>query len=429
MKIGIDASRANQEHKTGTEWYAYYLIRWFAKLDKKNEYILYSNEPLRGGLLDLCSEQYSQSTSDDEKIEYDKKGFQIIKSPHGNFKAKVLKWRFTFLWTQLRLSFEMLLNKIDLLFVPSHTLPIIHPKKSIVTLHDIGFEMNAYLYDNQMIVPGKKGYIINKLVQIFSLGKYKASSLDYMRWSTIFGLKKSKRIISVSNFSKKEIVDFYKIKNDKITVIYNGYNKFLYKKNEDLELEKDVLAMYGIEKPYLLYVGRIERKKNIPNLIEAFADLKMENSNVKEKLVLVGDASFGYDETKYIITSFHINNEVVMPGWIKECHLPIIYSAASAFVFPSNYEGFGIPLLQAMACGVPIAASNSSSIPEVVNDSALLFNPNDKISITKNLDRIINDEMLRAELVKKGKARVKLFSWKNTAIETLKVLNEVLSEK
>ena len=153
MIIGIDASRANRCHKTGVEWYAYYLIRWLSKLDEKNEYILYTDQPLRGGLLDLTGEQYKPNDDCCESVKYHKKGYQILKSSHNNFKAKILKWPFRYFWTQGRMSLEMIFNRPDILFVPSHTLPIIHPKRSVVTNHDVGFEKEGELYEGQKIGP------------------------------------------------------------------------------------------------------------------------------------------------------------------------------------------------------------------------------------------------------------------------------------
>lgn len=424
MKIGIDASRANKTHKTGTEWYSYYLIRWLSKFDDKNEYILYTDKPLDKGLLDLSTDQYFADPERDV-IKFNKKGEQIIKSKYNNFRVKILKWPFSFFWTQLRMSIEMIFNRPDILFIPSHTLPLIHPQNSIVTIHDIGFEINTSFYNDEYIVSGKIGRFLSKLVKLVTLGKYRATVIDYLRWSTRYALKKAKKIITVSNFSKKEIFDFYKIKGDKINVVYNGYNKHLYQKNIDKNYEDEVLGQYGIEKPYFFYVGRIEKKKNIPMLIDSFAQLRIKNNDINEKLVLVGDASYGYDEIKYIITSFEMNNEVIMPGWVKECHLPIIYSAATAFIFPSNYEGFGIPLLQAMACEVPIVASNCASIPEVVEDAALLINPCDSTEITEILKKLATDNDLKNELIEKGKQRVKNFSWEITARETLKIINSL----
>lgn len=426
MIIGIDASRANRDHKSGTEWYSYYVIRWLAKLDQKNQYILYSDKSLKSGLLDLTTKQYDDTGAINNDIKFDSQGFQILKSPGSNFKAKVLDWPFTYFWTQIRLSWEMLINKPDVLFIPAHTLPLVHPKKSIVTIHDIAFERERMLYEHSHIGPESRfsRKIVNTLVKIFTLGKYGANILDYHSWSARFALRKAEKIITVSNFSKKEMVDLYKAENNKIGVIYNGYNRGLYKKADDEEKIKEVLEKYDIEKPYVLYVGRLEKKKNTANLVEAFAMMKEENKDIKHKLVLVGDASHGYDEVKYVIREYNINDDIIITGWIPEMDMPYIYSGADAFVFPSLYEGFGIPLLQAMACETPIIASQTTSIPEVAGDAAIFFNPKDTRSIARALKNILTNENLRQDLIARGRERVKSYSWQKCAEETLKILTD-----
>jgi len=422
MKIGIDASRANLDHKSGTEWYSYYLIRWLAKLDSENQYILYTDKPLLGGLLDLTTTQHFDDSNINDEIKFDDDGYQILKSPHNNFRAKVLNWSYRNFWTQGRLSWEMLVKRPDVLFVPAHTMPIIHPQKTIVTIHDIGFERECQLYPNEQMGPenrsGRK--ILNILINIFTLGKYQANTIDYFRWSTEFALKKADKIITISNFTKSELIDVYQADGKKIKVIYNGYNKSLYQKETDNEKIDKVLNKYGIRKPYIFYIGRLEKKKNIPALIEAFALMRENYNDTEHKLVLVGDASSGYDEVKYSISEFELNNDVIMPGWVEEVDIPSFYCGAEAFVFPSNYEGFGIPLLQAMACETPIIASSSSSIPEVVADAALLFNPRYVTSMAEAIGEIISKPELRKDLIEKGKERVKNFDWEKCAKETLK---------
>lgn len=424
MIIGIDASRANKDRKTGTEWYAYSLIRWFAQIDKKNEYILYTDKPLTGGLLDLTDKQYDYNDERFEQITLDGKGFQKIKSPHDNFKAKVLKWPFKYFWTQGRLSFEMLFNKIDILFVPSHALPIIHPPKSIVTIHDVGFDRFENVYENTPIAYDKPllHKVINFFTKILTRGKYNATKLDYLRWSTEYAIKHASKIITVSNFSKKELSEIYNTHKQNIQVIHNGFNNQLYTCGCDQEKIKQIKEKYGIDSDYLLYVGRLERKKNTPAMIEAFAIMKDKCQDIKHKLVIIGEASYGYDEVNYMMNEFGIENDVIILGWINEVDLPCVYEGATAFVFPSVYEGFGIPLLQAMACRVPIIASDSSSIPEVVEDSALLFNPHFVVSMASAMEKIIKDEEVRNDLIKKGERRVASFSWQKTAQETLNAI-------
>jgi glycosyltransferase involved in cell wall biosynthesis len=428
MVIGIDASRANRVHKSGTEWYSYYVIRWLAKLDQNNQYILYTDVPLRGGLVDLTTAQYAENSDIDtiEKLAFDKDGYQILKSPFNNFKAKILKWPFNYLWTQGRLSLEMLIKRPDVLFVPAHALPVIHPSKSIATIHDIGFERDRRLYTQDHIGPDsrKSRRLLNIIVKIITFNHYKANSLDYLKWSTKYAIKKAQKIITVSEFTKNELIQYYNAPPEKIKVIYNGYNKYIFKPIEDCKKIDDVLTNYDISQPYILCVGRIERKKNTPALIEAFGIIKNRNKNIKHKLVLAGDASFGFDETNYMINEYGLGNEVIMPGWVKEEDMPYFYCGAAAFIFPSNYEGFGIPLLQAMACQVPIAASKAASIPEVVGKAALFFDPYNVHSIADAVERILCDDKLRENLIENGAEKIKSFSWQRCAEETLSFITQ-----
>ncbi len=424
MIIGIDVSRANKKHKTGTEWYAYYLIRNFAQIDSTNEYILYTNSPLEGGLLNL-NDDYKNSNKD-EKVIYDQEGYQVLKSPHNNFKAKILRWPFKYFWTLGGLSLEMLLHKPDVLFIPSHVLPIIHPKKSFVTIHDIGFMKDSSLFGRDEIGPDKMNIkcLINIIVRIITFGKYGANSFDYLRWSTNYALKKAYKIITVSNFSKQELLDNCNFNENKLSVVYNGYNSELYKRIENKEVLNSVLKKYGIEQPYFFYIGRLEKKKNIVVLIEAFAILHDKYKDFKYKLVLVGDASYGYDEIKYMIREFDLVDDIIMPGWLEEDVLPFFYSGATAFIFPSKYEGFGIPLLQAMACGTPIAASKTSSIPEVAGEAAVYFNPKYSLSLAECIYKLINNKELSQKITDKGFLRIKNFSWKKCAQETHEIITK-----
>ena len=426
MLIGIDATQANRDHKSGTEWYSYYLIRWLAKIDSKNQYVLYTNKPLKSGLLDLSTEQYFvNNDNQSEKIKFDKDGYQVIKSPYNNFRAKVLNWPWSFFWTLGRLSLEMLFKRPDVLFIPAHGLPFFSPKKTITTIHDIAFERdnNIYAKDYPGLDDRKMKYIVNFFVKIFTLGKYKANSYDYLKWSTRYASRKAKKIITVSDFSKQEIIKTYGMAENKVKVIYNGYNALLYKRREDEKKIERVLEKYGIIKPYFFYVGRLERKKNTPTLINAFAIFKENNDDAKEKLVLAGDASFGFDEAKYIIEEYGLDAEIIIPGWVEEEDLPYIYSGAKTFIFPSKYEGFGIPIIQAMACGVPVVASNIPVLKEIAGEAAIFFDPNDKKNMAKVMTEVANNKELREKLIKNGYKRVKDFSWEKSAEVTLKEIN------
>jgi glycosyltransferase involved in cell wall biosynthesis len=425
MIIGIDASRANRDHKSGTEWYSFYLIKWLAHIDDQNQYILYSDKPLGHDLRDLSLSSENTNNFHDPVI--DDKGYQKIKSPHNNFKAKILNWRFQFFWTQGRLSMEMLFHRPDVLFVPAHTLPLVHPKKSLVTIHDVGFARDICLYRSDKMGPennrGRK--IVDYFVRMFTFGKYGANTVDYLHWSTVFALINSKAIITVSDFTKKEIKNIFGNFDHKIIVVPNGFNSQIYKKIQDKDKINKILNKYGIEAPYFFYVGRLERKKNTPQMIESFALLKEKNKNLKHKLVLVGDASFGFDEVMYTIKEYELDDDVIMPGWVAEDDMPFLYNGADAFIFPSLYEGFGIPLLQAMAVGLPIASSQASSMPEITGEAALLFNPNNIILMAEAMERIITDNELRERISLLGIERAKQFSWEKCAQETLAVIKKL----
>jgi glycosyltransferase involved in cell wall biosynthesis len=318
-------------------------------------------------------------------------------------------------------------KKPDILFVPAHGLPYFHPKKTITTIHDVAFKNAGKLYRvSELGAESKKGKrIINFFVTLFTLGKYNATSLDYLNWSTVFSLRRAKKIITVSKFSKQEILENYNCRPDKIKVIYNGYNSDIYKKISNKEKIEQTLDKYGLVSPYILYVGRLERKKNIPALVEAFGIAKMENKDFSYKLILVGDADYGYDEIKFLIEEYNLNSEVFMPGWVKESDLPYIYNGAGAFVFPSRHEGFGIPVLQALACGVPVAASYITPLREVAGDAALYFDPYDTDSMAGALQKVAMDKNLREKLLVKGYDRVKKFSWRKTAEKTLEEINNL----
>ena len=401
MIIGIDASRANLHHKTGTEWYSFHLIKNLAAIDHKNTYWLYVHTPPLPELEAL-----------------------VKNSP--NFQFKLLNWPFYSFWTLGRLSLEMLWRRPDILFVPAHVLPLVSPKKTVNTIHDIAFVREKNLYRSAQVKTEMRSLrpFINFMVRAVTLGKYRSESVDYLYWSTNFALNHAKKIISVSEFTKQEILDHYpQTPIDKIAVVLNGYDHTIYRPCPEREKVKEVLDSYNLVQPYFLYVGRLEKKKNIPKLIDSFAIMRESHPELEEaRLVLVGNAGYGFDEIKYQIEQFNLNNRVIMPGWIPEKDMPYIYSGARAFIFPSRHEGFGIPVLQSLGCGLPVAVSDLEVLREVAGESALYFNPLDRDSIAAALARIFQDKELRERLRKSGLERAQLFSWEKCARQTLDVL-------
>ncbi|MCX7785257.1 MAG: glycosyltransferase family 4 protein [candidate division WOR-3 bacterium] len=222
-------------------------------------------------------------------------------------------------------------------------------------------------------------------------------------------------IITMSNYTKKALVDFFNIKSEKISVIYEGVDeKFQpYDRNQTTK----TLSHYLINRPYLLAVGTLEPKKNYPLLLKAFQSLKIDWD-----LIIIGKKGWKSNGIFKTIDKLGINQRVKILGYVKIEDLPYFYNGAEIFVFPSLYEGFGLPLLEAMACGTPVVCSNSSSLPEIGKDAVLYFNPYSVDELTNQLTKLINDAKLRQELSQKGIARAQEFSWQKTARQTLEVL-------
>lgn len=277
------------------------------------------------------------------------------------YNYKNLKWPFKWGWTQIRLSLAMLKNKPDILFVPVHTFPMIHPEKIVVVIQGLEFE---------------------RVPECYSLSQRKK-----LRFLTKRNAKKAEKIIVPSECTKRDLIKFYKIDSDKIQVIPHG-----------IMLETKSSTSKPRTGPYLLYLGTKHKRKNINGLKKAYKILK-EKYKIKHELILAGSNKYIDDNKKWQL--------------LKN---------ADVFVFPSFYEGFGFPVLEAQVAGIPVVASDISSLPEVLNNSALLINPNKPEEIAEAIYRIIKNPELKKELIKKGQENVKRFPWQKCAKETLKII-------
>ena len=319
MKIGIQISSGFKQ-KTGVEEYIYQLLRYLPLVDdyKNHQFFVY------------------------DRIS--------------------LKWPFKFGWTQIRLSWEMLKNKPDILFVPVHTYPLIHPKL-VVAIQGLEFEAAPETY----------GFIRRKM----------------LRFLTKRNAKKAEKIIVPSKCTKRDLIKFYNINPNKIFVIHHGVDKPACKASR--------LAMAG---RYILYLGSGHKRKNIDGLKKAFKILK-EKYKISHELLI-----FGLRKSKYVDEN-------------KKWEL---LKNADVFVYPSFYEGFGLPVLEAQVVGTPVVASNTSSLPEILGNSALLVNPKSPDEIAEAIYKVIKDQELKKDLIKKGYENIKRFSWQNCANETFNVI-------
>lgn len=379
MKIGIDASRYAHSEATGVEWYSFCiinnLIKQLAK-EKDHKFILYSKYPLS----------------------LEKKTYELIKEKNLSVDNKILFARK--LWTLVKLSIEMIKNPPDSLFVPSHVFPLILPKKSYIVIHDVAFK---YL---------RKSY---------SLFQYK-----YLNWSTKFAVKNATKIIVPSEATKNDLVRFFKCPTNKIEVVQHGFcpPSCSQREIDNVIKNSEVFKYFGINKnsSYFLFVGRLESKKNLIRLIEAFKDFS--EMHPYYKLVLAGKRGIGFDQILKMVEFLKIEDKVIMPGYITEDEKYALYTCSKAFVFPSLYEGFGFPILEAFYYNKPVLTSHVSCIPEVAGDAVHYVDPYDIQSISSGLCKFVDDQTYVDSLVERGKERLKLFSWDIAAKKTLDIITQ-----
>lgn len=368
MIIGIEASRANREQKTGTEWYAYHLIRAIAKCDRATDFRLYTDRHLEPMLQNLGP----------------------------NFEMRVLRWPPRRFWTQLRFSFEMLSHRPDVLFVPAHVVPLLHPRATVTTIHDIGFDRYPEVYAKKELI--------------------------YNRFAVRFALRSATHIIVPTHFVKDEICDHYRCNPTRMTVIHHGFYPEPFQNILD---DPTILQRFSLTKPFFLFVGRLQKKKNIIRIVDAFVRLQERHATECE-LVLIGQPDHGFAEALEIIARHRVEQKVRILGYIGQQDMARILKHAAVFLFPSLYEGFGIPILEAQAAGTPVLTSTSGPMPEVAGKGAFFVNPLDTDGLSHGMERLLTDDQLRNALRLRGYENIRRFSWERCADQTLFVLRNAL---
>jgi glycosyltransferase involved in cell wall biosynthesis len=298
----------------------------------------------------------------------------------------------------VRLSAEMLSRPPDVLYVPSHVLPIVHPRRSVVTVHDLGHR--------------------------FYPKAHTAAQRRYLEWSTRYHVSAAAHLLADSEATRQDLVRCYGADESRITVVHLGVDPTLQRVNDPTELAR-VRAQYGLSSAYLLYVGTLQPRKNLVRLIEAFAEVCHTDEGSGMQLVLAGKKGWLYREILERGRELGIEKRIVFPGFVPDSDLAALYSGASVFVMPSLYEGFCMPVLEAMACGTAVACSASSSLPEVVGDAALFFDPHDVGEMAAAILCALRDVELRACLVARGAERASVFTWSRAARRVLDVLERV----
>jgi glycosyltransferase involved in cell wall biosynthesis len=247
----------------------------------------------------------------------------------------------------------------------------------------------------------------------------------YLNWTMPLYCRRADHIIAVSEATRRDLLATYHLPPDKVTVIHEAASPRFHPQPESVQ--ERVRKAYGLPKDYLLYVGTIEPRKNLERLLEAWTPLRLTGEC--PPLVVVGRRGWLSDSFYAAVDESPVREDIVLTGYVQDADLPVIYSAATAFVWPSLYEGFGLPPLEAMACGTPVVCADASSMPEVVGDAALLFDPEDEHAMMSAIRRIVEDGNLRDELGKRGLIQSAKFSWSRAAEETLIVYEQLLASR
>lgn len=308
---------------------------------------------------------------------------------------------FSILWHLLILPVLAWYYSLDVVFLPAgnRRLTFWCPCRVVTTVHDIS--------------------------QLHIKGKYDGFRMFYATKVLPYLMKKVDRIIAISQSTMKDIVEHAHISPEKISIVYNGIDTKTFYPRDSKESRDRLNLRYGIDSRFVLYVSRIEHPgKNHTGLIKAWAALLKSNPEYQSlKLVCSGASWPGSEPVFDLVEELNLENNVIFTGFADKCDLPLLYSCASCFALPSYFEGFGLPLLEAMACHTPVICANTSSLPEVAGNAALLFDPDSTCEIKDALIKVLGDKIARELLVTNGKVRISQFSWENTGLKTLECIS------
>lgn len=372
MIIGIDGNEANVEKKVGISEYAYQLLVQFYK-NEEIEFWIYLKNPPR------------------QDMPKERKGWKyIIVGPQK-------------LWTQIGLPLYLFTHfpRPQVFFSPTHYAPRFSPIATAISIMDV-----SYLHFPELFAKKDLYQLIN--------------------W-TAYSAKAAKRVFTISEASKNDILRAYGKSPKDVVVTYPGIKSG---KTMDKQLDKKELEeKFGISGNYILFVGTLQPRKNIEKLIEAFSTLLEKKENKDIELVIVGKKGWLYEPILEAPKKFGITHAVKFLEFVDDAELPSLYKNAVMFVLPSLYEGFGLPVVEAMKYGTPVITSNVSSLPEAGGNACLYVNPEDTKDIAGKMQELLGNPKLRSSLIKKGYEHIKKFSWEKAAKETLDVLEDLAENR
>lgn len=365
MIIGIDGNEANVTKRVGVGEYAYQLLTRFYT-EKNIDFIIYLKD-----------------------------------EPVGDMPAKSKHWQYRvikpgMLWTQWRLPIDLYMRRLrpDVFFTPTHYSPRMSPVPTVMTIFDLSY--------------------------IFFPDLFKKGDLYKLRNWTAHSVKQASKILTISTSSKNDIIEEYGVDENKVIVTYLGIKNVV-------SLEPRVYGMnqlqnkYQLQEKFILFVGTLQPRKNIVKLIQAYSRINKKDVD----LVIVGKRGWLYEEILEAPKKYGVADRVKILENVNDEDLAVFYKHALCYVLPSLYEGFGLPVLEAMQYGCPVLTSNVSSLPEAGGDAVLYFDPNNVDDMAEKITKIVNDEKLRKVLIEKGKKQAQKFNWDKTAKQTLDVLREV----
>lgn len=380
MKIGINGFEAviprfgydssGLPNRVGSSQVAFEWITEIERIDKKNQFLIY-----------LPVEPTSDMPKEREGWQY-----KILPSKP--------------LWTILALSPAIRNQKFDLFFSPTHYGPILCPCPQVISILDISYKHFPELFKNK------------DLLQLNLWGGY--------------SVRRASKIITISKSSKDDIIKEYGILEARIEVVYPGIKQVSSIKYKVLSMEQ-LTEKYGIEKPFILFVGTLQPRKNIVRLVEAYSRMVSNKTRIDSnlQLVIVGRKGWKFEEILAAPSKFGVEDRVHFLENVTDDELPAFYDSAELFVLPSLYEGFGLPILEAMKYGCPVLTSNVSSLPKAGGDASIYFDPENVSDIAEKIEKVLSNKKLRDDMIKKGHEQVKKFSWEKSAREVLEVLEEV----
>lgn len=369
MRIGIDA-RTIQGPFTGDSTYWRGLIAGLSRVNSNDEFVLYLDAKLPRGNVPLAD----------------------------NIKVRFLRassWR---LWSAVAFPLTLWKDSVDVAHV-QYTIPPIVPCPVVTSIHDVSFKRHPEFFNP------KDRFILDVGVKCAT--------------------KRAFRILAISTYTKREITDLYKVAPERVSVIYPGVDE-QFAPGDRLASRTFIQEKYGINAPFILTLGVIQPRKNLPTLVKGFAKLRA-SQEFEHKLVVAGKYGWKEHGLLDLVGELELTQDVLFIGYVPQEDLPALYRAADVFVYPSVYEGFGLPPLEAMACGTPVVTGNRSSLPEVVGEAGIMVDPYDPEAFALAMWNVLSSESLRAEMSQAGLKQAAKFSWDKMATEVLGVYREAAS--